>query len=458
MSRARRDAHLGTKHRPRASMLAAGSVVFLLQFIHGTATRFVYDAAQYWDGALQLVSGGDVATAGVLNIRGTLTPLVYLPPAAVAGLLGEGSWTWLVLIWNALLAAALCAMILPQLAELIVPGHLVSHVWTCALLGGLLFALFARFALLDVWAFACAATAMLLISGRRSWWVYAVGGLFAAIAVDLRPSYLLPLILGMVVVLIAAARRIPLVAAGALIGALPQSIYNVFHGGSWLPVPTATSGLIGVQSAQAVYSIRYDTVLDPGRNPQQWYCDPSLASAVSSEPAPTTPLSVAGSLLTHVPESLWFGLKKIATALQWSWSTPYEPSPGDGTGAIAVVVALTTAIGAFGLLRAIWFGTSTSNRLIAGGLLAFWLGAAATLVLTTPETRFALPLVSVGVVGVTCGLTTPMTRSQRWTSALWLLAALSVCLLLLWAGARGLGYPVSPGPLTAPADCVRLAR
>lgn len=457
MNEATLRSRIRTGRNNRGHVLAAGALVFLLQFIHGPASTFVYDAAQYWAGSLQLIAGGDVSTAGVLNIRGALTPLVYVPPATVAGLLGEGSWVWVVLIWNALLAAVLCTLVLARLAELIVPGQLPSHVWTCALLGGLLLSFFARFALLDVWALAAAAVSLLLISGRRKWWLYVLGGLFAAVAADLRPSYLLPLILGIGVVLLGRVRAIALVAVGALIGALPQSIYNLAHGGSWVPVPTATSGLIGVQSAQAVYSVRYDTVLDPARNPQQWYCDPALASLVTSEPTPTSPLTVAGSLFSHIPDSLWLGLKKIGASLQWSWGTPYESSPGDGTSAIAVVVVLAAALGAVGLLRSALIKTPTGGRLTAAALLAFWLGAAATLVLSTPETRFALPLVAVAVVGVAALVATATTHRRWWTAMLWLLAALVLCALMLWAGARGLAHPLPPGPLTAPAECVRLA-
>lgn len=439
----------------------AAALVFLIQFAHGPATFFLYDAAQYWEGSAALARGGDVIEAGALATRGALTPLVYLAPAALAQLLGPTSAAWLVLIWNAALAAVLCAVVLPRLAEEVGGAPLPRPaLYGVALTGGVVISGFSRYPLADVWAATAALGGLLLLLRAARWHEWVVAGVVLVLATGIRPSYLVPVLIATAI--IAVSRRMPSLwlVPGAVIALVPQLVLNFATWGTWSVVPVATAALTRVQAVQSAYVVRYDTVVELGRHPQQFFCDPGLASSLADTPPPDGPLELVGVLLGQLPASLGLLLQKAAASLAWSLSTPYEASPDGRLGPVALGVLLLASAGFVALAILLVRGTGGRVARVAPAALgAFWLGSLATLVLSTPETRFALPLLLAGLVGLAV-LAGRVRLPRMWRG--WALGAgTAAAVIVLAAGLSivaiaGLAHPSPPGPLEDAASCAAL--
>lgn len=444
---------------PKLHTLLAGIFVFILQWVHGPAEGFLYDAVQYWGAPLALLTDGNVSEVGVLGIRGALTSLVYLAPAMVTSVLGPWSAVWTVLAWNALLAAVLLVVLLPGIAEHLVPGRWIPRVWTSAILGGIVISGFARFPLLDVWSGAIALVGLYALMAGRRWWAIAAGGLALAVAVNLRPSYLVPVAIAALVLLIARPRRTAWAVPGALLGAAPQVVFNLAAFGQLSASPVHTPFLLRVQAAQAAFAVRYDTVAFTDRHPQQWYCDPGYAALLVGDPEPTGPLAVVGSALHHLPQSLWFLSQKASASLHWSFATPYEPGPETGASPMTFIVVAIAAIGIVALIwRVIANWRSREARFNALALLGFWFGALGTLVFSTPETRFALPLILVGLIGLLIvPPAAPLHPGTRRSAIVALAAAAALTAALLLIGEAGLDHPLPPGPLPDASACAASA-
>lgn len=436
----------------------ASLLVIALSLAHGPAISFLYDAAQYWNGPMALVNGGDAATAGALSMRGTLTPLVYLPPALVVSILGPGSAAWTVLMWNSLFSAAVCVFLLPRLAALVSMGPPLCRTWLSALIGGALFSGFAQHPLLDVWAVGAALTGLLALASGRHWWTAILGGVAFAISVNLRPSYAVPLVILAAVLVISQPRRVALMIPGVLLGLIPQFALNLALYGSVSVLPYGTGSLATTQAAQATYTIRYDTVLHLDRHPQQWYCDPEYAAQLVGDRAPTDQLGVVGSVLDHLPHSLWFLTEKAAASMQWSSVTPYAHAPTAGTSLTTLLVVGVASTGVVALVtRAILYCRDRTKFAVTLAILGFWLGSLATIVLSTPETRFAIPLVFVGLIGLLSALPVSLRapRAMRLAVVGTSVSAL-VAIALFGAGKAALSSPVPAGRLKSVSACAGL--
>lgn len=445
------------RHFPH--VLAASLVVVLLQLSRGPAEGFIYDSVQYWGAPVALLTGGNVSDIGVLQIRGVLTPLVYLAPALATLILGPGSAGWTVLAWNSLLAVVVCIAILPGLAARIVPGRRVLRVWVSALLGGAVLSGFARYPHMDIWAlgFALAGLYILAAAGSR-WWLTLLGGFALSIGANLRPAYAAPVLLALAVVAIVRPKVAAWAGAGAVLGMLPQVIFNAVAMGQLTLSPVATPFLLGVQSAQAPFTIRYDTIAFTDRHPQQWYCDPVYAQGLVDDASPTSPLGVLGSALSHLPDSIWFLSQKAAASLRWSFATPYENAPGSGADPMWLLAA---GVASVGLVMLVWATTKAwhdrTRRAVAVSLLAFWVGSVGTLVLSTPETRFALPLVFIGLVGLVAAA--PLITRRTVTRGALVSATTAVLLTaaIVLIGREGTSHPLPPGPLTDARQCATMS-
>lgn len=448
----------GRRRIPHAAI--AASIVVAIQLLHGPATFFLYDAAQYWEGAVALATGGDVASAGELGMRGALTPLVYLIPAALSPLFGATALAWVVLVWNALLAALLCAIVLPRLASSLIGAKPNPLLYALAVVSGLVVSGFSRYPLLDVWAATAALGGLVLLLSASRWYTWVGAGALLVISANLRPSYLVPVLL--VLVIIAFTRRSTAlwVIPGAAIALIPQLAVNVSIWGSWSLLPTGTAVLTRIQAAQSAYVVRYDTVIEAGRSPQQFYCDPGFASGLVGSPPPGSPLELAVTFLGHLPESVWFLVQKIAASLAWSLSTPYEASPDGRLGPVAVAVTVVAAMGLVALVLCIARGRSVAGARTAGLVAgSFWIGSLATLAMSTPETRFALPLVLTGLVAiaaVAARVRRPRNRSEWALAAGAAVGTAGLTLGLLVSTLVGLQYAVPPGPLADAAQCAML--
>lgn len=445
------------RHFPHAAL--AGIVAFALQWIHGTAPAFLWDAAQYWGGAAALIAGEGPLLPGGLTTRGVLTAFVYLPPAFVSGLIGPESEVWTVLAWNALLAASVCALLIPRMVGLFSADPLArppaTRIWFSAIVGGLLLSGFARFPLVDVWATSLALAGIYGFAVSRRWWWLSAAGISLTVAVNLRPSMIAPVVLAVVVLLFVRALPVVIGLPAAALAILPQIIFNVRTWGLWSAVPHDTIPLSAVQAGPAPYTLRYDTVAFADQAPQQWYCDPQFAKLLSGDRRPDNQLEVISSATRHLPDSLWFLVRKAAINLQWSLETPYGNPPGRAPDVMAFVVIAVTVLGVAALIvRAVNASSGRLARFSALAMLAFWFGALATVVFSTPETRFALPMVMIGLIGVVSAIPARlMLRAPTRAELVTVGCALLVAVALFLAGSEALGHSLPPGPLVDAAAC-----
>lgn len=440
-------------HTPLASLVA-----FAIAFIHGLAPAFVYDAAQYWGGALALFTGGDPVLAGGLATRGVFTAGVYLPPALLTAVLGGGAAEWAVLTWNALMIAMVCAVLVPRFVQAVrgMEGRPpAAQVWISAVLGSVLLSGFARFPLMDVVSTGLAFAGLYGILVTRRWPLLVLSGLAIAAGANMRPSLLAPIVVAVVVLLFVRAGQVAIAVAGGVLALIPQLALNVLAFGSWSIVPRETAALSAVQAAYAHVALRYDTVAFADQRPQQWYCDPLYASLVVDDGVPRNQFQVVGSALAHLPDSLWFLFRKAAASIHWSLETPYEPPPGSAVDVLTVLVVMTAALGVVILAGSAIRERAERRRLSAIlALLGFWFGALAVLVFATPETRFAVPIVLVGLIGVVSVIPARISEiTVTPGSALIAACGLLLAAALFLGGAEALSHSLPAGPLTDARAC-----
>jgi hypothetical protein len=458
----------------------------------GPAAGFAHDAALYWNGALALAGGGDVVAEAHLGYRGVLTPLVHAPAALVVRVAGPGWGPWAVLVQNAVLLGVLGALVLPRVARLFAPAR-QRQVLVCGALTALLLGGFAPYPLMDLWAVALVLVGVVALGGGRRWGVAAGAGALA-VAVDLRPASLLAAGAVGLVWLAWRWRQAGWAALGVAVALLPQVALGAARFGRPLPWPVDVGTVAGTQAGGAGFVVRYDTVLDgtvlggaPGAGARQFSCDPAMAAALVGRQLSSTG-EVVGALLGELPASAALVARKAAASLLWSGATPYADRPVARVTVIGLAVVVVVAVGLVALAwraRPAWARRSGGAPRPAhaapgpegpgrGGpgramVAAALLGTVASLLLSTPEARFAVLVVAVGVAGVavaltggpagaTCGApagdpvvpTTPRRPLIRAAVAPWALAAaLAVAVVLV--GADGLAHPAPPGPADAAA-------
>lgn len=434
--------------RWRSGIVPAGIIGFLIALSHGVAIAFVYDANSYWTGVSNfLTSHKDFQSPGLLSIRGVFTVLAYSPAALFSKYAGASASGIAVLVQNAALIAFVGAVLLPALASKIIhirPVHvLVSVILTSSLTAG-----FAPYPLMDIPAVALVLTGILLLAsnGRRGllW-----AGICLGVGINLRPFYLAPVLLLSIIWLVSRWRRAAWPIAGAFAAVLPQLFYERVVNGVWRPWPIQTFALSDIQSKYASFIVRYDTIaFDGSRNPQQFFCSPMSADLFpGSAPSSTTGLIVA--TIQHLPSSVIFLFEKLSATFFWSTKTPYEASPPVSIGLLTLAVTAISAAGIVLLVR-----VAFRSRLIDAPrnftlvLLALVAGSSATIAFSTPEPRFALPILLVGIIGCLVGLDGFRAIPRRGGQRVGIAVTASVIVLVLISGSFGLAYPAPPGDAT----------
>jgi len=401
----------------------------------------VYDAIHYWGGAESIVAGTLVFTD--LSFRGFLSVVVYVPAAFLNALFGSQIALFAVLLQNALVLGLVAVFLLPKLAGYWRPVGARGRG-----LGALLFWLvtvgFAPYPLVDLYPVLALLTMLALFQAKFPGAIV-VAGFLAGIAVNIRPAYLVPVILVVLVVVVWRRWSSLMFIGGMALGLLPQFLLNGLAFKEWTIWPIGSDSLIALQASYAAYVVRYDTFLG-SEAPQQFYCSPALAAQLQGA-LPTSPGELASTFLGNMPNSIIFSLQKIAAALQWPHSTPYTvPAPG-----LDVIFAATvTAITVVGLLAAlriaivsrakwstnVWFNRAAFAALVVGAVL--------TLVSSATEARFALPLVLLGVIGCMT-LPTESVRSAVSRRKVWVAVSLLLVLVVSFFGYKGLSHPAPAG-------------
>jgi hypothetical protein len=376
-----------------------------------------------------------------------------VPAALATAVLGPLSANYTVLVQNALLIGALGGIVLPALARLVVivrPGFVyVSAVLTAALLGG-----FAPYPLVDLWAVTLVLVAVLLVTRSTALWSLLVGGALLGAAVNIRPAYLVPVVLIVVSWGVFYRLRAVWTVLGAAVAFVPQVVLNLVFAGSAAPWPVNTFAISDVQTKYAGYVVRYDTlVYVPDVKSQLFYCSPSMADRFA-DGTPDGAVGLALAYLQHLPGSLKFVAQKVSASLNWTSATPYSDLPHSEPSALTALVVTVSAVGLVGLVWLLTRRASPAAARFAVPVLALWAGTVATIGFATPEARFALPIVLVGAVGclVTAGALGNRIHVTGRAFA-WATVCVVVVVAVIWLGVSGLAHPGLPGDVS-PSICV----
>jgi hypothetical protein len=426
--------------------LVAGAAVFVGTVTQSPAPRFVYDAVQYWAGSVSLLNGGDAYVDGGLSLRGVFTSVLYLPAALATKVFGHSASGMAVLVENSLLVALIGALLLPRLLR--VWGPVTPWmVLVCAGLTWLVVGRFAPYPLTDLWAGALMLAALVALERRTAMGLMGAG-LIVGITFNVRPAYLVLLLLTPVVVLFRDKIRVVWFAAGVVVALVPQSIVNLRQGTGWKPWPPALGQLMQLRSTGS-YAVRYDTAAyGVVRDPQQYFCDPAMARVVVDHP-PLSSGDLTALYLHHVPQ--WFVLvvERATAVMHWPLSAPYFAPAGARDNFFAFLVTTVVVVGVVTLVSAQFRSAFRSVPAAAWVALLVGLGSLSTIVTSNPETRLALPLVLFGIAG--CAVLVGRRLGRRWA------AGAAVAVVVVFAvGTLGLSHAAAPGP-ASPSVCAASA-
>lgn len=417
---------IGGDHVFRASCF----VLTAMALLAGGASGQPFDAAVYTNMPLVILDGAAVPPG--FDFRGALAWLVYLP-AALGTKIGIDIISG-VLAQNVALLAALGAYLLPALSTRVgrPPRRIV--VFSCVLVVVVL-GRFAPLGLMDLWAASAAVLAIFLVRRPGAPSVLAAGALLGA-AVNLRPAYLLSAVFVLGAWAIWVRRDWIWLALGSSMAVLPQAVMELFRPGSFHTWYNGAGSINQLQLSYSAWVVRYDTV-PSSQVPQQFFCEPDMASVQQTPIA--SPTDLLAHLVTHLPQSIDLVLQKLTAWLMWTWSTPFHDSYDPTISQLSVLVVVLVVLGAFGWLQAVRRGDIPLR--VAATAAATSLGVVCGAVAATPETRFAMPLVVLGIAG------TSLVRFDRMKPRQ-IAAVTGVVIVVILLGQRGLDHPAPPGGVT----------
>lgn len=433
------------------SVLAA-LVLFLVLMLNNTARGFVYDASHYWSGAYAFLLGSDPLDAGWLQVRGIYSSIIYLPAVLSTNVLGQQYAGYFVLVQNSMLIATLGAFILPSYLRKFQIRSKVS-VWISAFITGICLFGFAPYPLMDLWATALFLISILFLISTVKFSTL-ISGLLFAVAVNIRPAYLVPTVAVLAVWAIWNSRKILFVFIGLFIALLPQTVFNLVNGLGYLPWPKDSFSIAATQSTFASFIVRYDTVpFDANRGAAQFYCSPMMSELLHGD-APTTTVGVLNTFFHNLPEAAIFIIQKWSAMFFWSSETPYLAPSMHRLNVLGIFVVAIVALGFVGhfvYFRKTFPGIQNKLQILISVAVLSIMG---TIALSTPEARFSLPLICFAILGCilfgSIFFNAEITPPQVFKLAG---ATVSLGLVIAIAGFTGLKYPAPPG-LVSPEICL----
>jgi hypothetical protein len=434
----------------RRVQFAAAALVALATCLQEPASAFRADASTYWGATMAILHNGDLHTVGLLDLRGIATSVLYLPAGVAVAVAGGAGAAFAVMFQNALLIGAVGAFLLPRFVGLWRPVT-PRLVWACATGAGLLLAGFAPVPLTDLWAASLLIAATVALRERR-WYRLLISGAAAGLAFNLRPAVLFPVVGIALAVLIARRASALWFLAGAAAAVLPQSLYNLSHGISWLPWPEQTLALSGMQAHFASFTVRYDTLETPAGLAPLFYCSPTMAQTIGESP-PSSAGELVGAFLSHPVEASVLSAQKVAAALHWGIAMPYADKAPGVNALFALLVTAVAVVGATAGLHAVLGTRLRAMPLPHVAAVLLWLGSVASLVSAATESRFAMVPVLVGIAGcgalIDAGMHSPRNR-RTWVR----IGAVALAVVAVFAvGASGLQHPIQ-GSVTV-EDCAK---
>jgi hypothetical protein len=430
-----------TKERLSTAAIFFGFVVATVA--RGTGL-FRFDAAHYWAATQAMVGSLPAVPDGYWDLRGVFTPFIYAPAAALTRIVGEQYAGHAVLLQNSVVLAAAAVFLVPAVIRLwhpsspfmlLVGASLVWVVTSC----------FAAFPLVDLYS-ALGILGLLVLVRSNKWWVLFVAGIVAGVTMNIRPAYLVVVVALVIAVVIWRRGAGLFMAAGVATALIPQTVVSAVVSGVWSPLPAGSVDLVALQSGYASYIVRYDTIFDDA-SARQFFCSPEMARLVGDSP-PQSASELAVNLLQNIPTSLVFAFEKIASSLAWHVSVPYSAPIRLVDTAYGIGITAITVIGIVALL---FVASRRANGKRDGyGVTvigAVVVGTALTLVSSATETRFALILVLLGVVGLSAQFGTHLAATWR-TGRWWIVGAIVVTVVVNIVGAIGLERPAPRGDVS----------
>jgi hypothetical protein len=240
---------------------------------------------------------------------------------------------------------------------------------------------------------------------------------------------------------------------GIAVALAPQAVLNRMWGLTVLPWPDRTVELSNMQALYASFVVRYDTYVSGGTTSQLFYCDPRLAADVHADKDYVRSTGdLAGWMLSHLPHSLVFSGQKVAAALHWPLSTPYYAPGAAVNGVFAGLITAIAVVGAVGLARATFRAGPRQATLAQVAAVVAWAGSLLTLVTSAPETRFATPLVVIGIGGCAVLVSDGIHLPRNGRGWIWAVAGLLAVVAVYGLGVSGMAHPVMGavnGPICA---------
>ena len=449
--RARRSA----PREDRSTRWFVFAVVGAATLARGVGT-FLYDASYYWDAALALVAGQGApeSDGNYYALRGVWTSVTYAPAAVLGNIGGETVAGVAVLFQNALFLAAVAAFLVPAVLRPWYPSLGRPARWAAGGLVWLTLQGFAPYPLVDVYAAAAVLLAVALCA-RGDVRCLLGAGLLLGYAVNLRPAYVPAAVLLIVFAVVTSRLRAAAVAGGMVAALVPQLVYNLATTGAFSIAPRTTGRLVELQAGYAAYTVRYDTYAwQMETSARQFFCAPGMAQSVGDLPTSTGEL--LRTFVVNLPGSALFALEKAAAALHWPVATPYS-THSPGTNALfAVAVTLITVVGCAFLICTPFLrraGEAPGAARAGIRVAAVVVSGVVMLVGSATESRFAVVLVLVGVIGVTGLVEALPVRLSRHRWLVGVTAALALATIGL--GYAGLAHPAPPGDVT-PEICAGL--
>lgn len=397
---------------PRATVALAFAVAFaaaLIVTLAQSAKPFLYDSREYWGlGGIFTVDGHFSLLNFNSALRGYALPLINHVLHLFADWLGWQDST-AVKVFNAAIFGLLGTVVGPALAASIWPEHrwgLVRRLLLAALFI-VFWSGYLAFPLSDFPALLMAMTALVAASRSRSPGWLLLCGVTAALAINMRPAYVL--LAPIVVVLVGldwwtSRRTAPMsigrraLCAGLLLAAfvvvtLPQSLATHRHYDSYAWLPGSTQNLSSFQLTVGMRLQRYETFVGPGKPaPQMNYIDHSGDRLLQEQDGGRIDGSAQylGLTATHPLTMLPLFGRHLVNGLDVRYTTPYIEKLDSGSHRPQRLVGFALVF--LALLRLLWPAARRGLGRTRWPLLAAIPAICLTSVPSAMETRFLLPI------------------------------------------------------------------
>jgi hypothetical protein len=401
--------------------LASFLALFVFLIAQNPVWNMLWDADGYLNSAIHWVTGGPhEQVSEQLFYRGVLSSFVYYIPAFIGINYFEptqfGTYIYVfVMVQNALIISWIAAFVLPRITNLIKPVK-ATTIPLIALLGYYIMKGFAPYSLMDLWAVACIIPVVYMIHSHRRM-TMTLSGVLLGVCLNLRPSYLLVIVLLFISALVIKRASLLLMVPGFFVSQVPQILYNKKWYDSFSIFPLGLGKITGDLATFASYSIRYDTVAyRPFAQGGLSFCDKKMKDiALNSMPESTFETGLL--LLQNPGNAFLFIIKKTAAAFWWPVTTPYfEHNPIVNS----VFGFFVLAIMVFGVSKVIKIFVGSSNWRYFLGMFAVIAGFFINLVLYSNETRYGLSVLLIAICGIAIAIDSRWRSSNEDSSATYL--------------------------------------